>query len=328
MEKKRRDFINCELINLLKEEKGFKDIIAFSSLSENEFDYEYSEYKLHPKYGKGSILYTKIDGVSIHASNIELERDLVFYDEYQEDVLQMSYLIDGEKIISLRGNTDILNESQECYTSRIEQFKGYVRLTGGKPFREIRITIPITYLKKRGITDISVFNSFTDTNIIQPIANNILSILMSMQETEMNGISRRLYLESKVIELLAIQIERYKNGVVAKVGTSQDKILKKLYAAKQLMEENIDKNYSIKEMSRVLALNEYVFKKEFKRVFGCAINEYYTKEKMNKASDLLIATQLPIYEIAEKIGYKNATHFSAAFKRFYKKTPKKYRSSL
>ena len=51
MEKKRRDFINCELINLLKEEKGFKDIIAFSSLSENEFDYEYSKnIIIHPNF--------------------------------------------------------------------------------------------------------------------------------------------------------------------------------------------------------------------------------------------------------------------------------------
>lgn len=328
MEKKRRDFINCELINLLKEKKGFKDIIAYSSLSENEFDYQYSEYKLHARFGKGTILYTKIDGVSVHASNIELDRDLVLYDEYQEDVLQMSFLIDGEKIVSLRGNNDVLNESQECYTSRIKEFKGYVRLTGGKPFREIRVSIPISYLKNRGITDVTVFSSFNDANIIQPISNDILSILMSIQETKMKGVSRRLYLESKILELLALQIELYKKGLVAKVGTNQDKILKKLYAAKQLMDENIDKNYSIKEMSRVLALNEYIFKKEFKRIFGCAINEYYTREKMNKASDLLIATQLPIYEIAEKIGYKNATHFSAAFKRFYNKTPKKYRSSL
>ncbi|WP_236959924.1 helix-turn-helix transcriptional regulator [Joostella atrarenae] len=308
--------------------KNFREVIASCVLSENNSGSLYTKYQVTPKYGKGSILSTQIAEVTIDVCNLELSRDLVFYDEYQEDVLQMSFLIDGEKIVSLRGNNDVLNESQECYTSRIKEFKGYVRLTGGKPFREIRVSIPISYLKNRGITDVTVFSSFNDANIIQPISNDILSILMSIQETKMKGVSRRLYLESKILELLALQIELYKKGLVAKVGTNQDKILKKLYAAKQLMDENIDKNYSIKEMSRVLALNEYIFKKEFKRIFGCAINEYYTREKMNKASDLLIATQLPIYEIAEKIGYKNATHFSAAFKRFYNKTPKKYRSSL
>ena len=41
-----------------------------------------------------------------------------------------------------------------------------------------------------------------------------------------------------------------------------------------------------------------------------------------RAKYLLENTELPIYEIAESVGYKNATHFSAAFKRFYNETPK------
>ena len=49
---------------------------------------------------------------------------------------------------------------------------------------------------------------------------------------------------------------------------------------------------------------------------------------MKKAKELLKMTQLPIYEIAEEVGYKNATHFSAAFKRSYKESPKEYRNKL
>lgn len=39
-------------------------------------------------------------------------------------------------------------------------------------------------------------------------------------------------------------------------------------------------------------------------------------------------TDLPIYEIAEQIGYKNATHFSAAFKRQEGTTPKKFKTNI
>ncbi len=49
---------------------------------------------------------------------------------------------------------------------------------------------------------------------------------------------------------------------------------------------------------------------------------------MDRAKDLLRSTQLPIYQIADEIGYKNATHFSAAFKRCFGMTPKNFRNVL
>lgn len=49
---------------------------------------------------------------------------------------------------------------------------------------------------------------------------------------------------------------------------------------------------------------------------------------MTKAKDLLRGTQMPIYQIAEDVGYKNATHFSAAFKKYYGELPKQYRNFL
>ncbi|MCX2679550.1 AraC family transcriptional regulator [Galbibacter sp. EGI 63066] len=328
MDKKRRDFINCELINLAKYKQDFKDAIAFEVKSVDGSGVQYSEYQLDPKYGKGTIHYTEFDEVAVYTCNIELKRDLVFYDEVCCDLVQMSFMIDGEKIISLNGMNDVLNENQECYAVKSSVFKGYTRLTGEKPFREILVFLPFSYLKRRGFEDLSPFKSFTDKHLVQSMSNDILSILMSIQETKLTGMCKRLFVEAKILELLALQITNYKNGNLHKIGSTQDKILKKLYMAKQLMADNLNGNYSIKELSRELALNEYILKKEFKRVFGCSINEFYSTEKMNKAGELLKGTQLPIYEIAEEIGYKNATHFSAAFKRFYGKTPKKYRTAL
>ena len=44
-----------------------------------------------------------------------------------------------------------------------------------------------------------------------------------------------------------------------------------------------------------------------------------------KAKKLLEYSQKPIYEISEIVGYKNATHFTAAFKKQEGTTPKKFR---
>jgi len=49
---------------------------------------------------------------------------------------------------------------------------------------------------------------------------------------------------------------------------------------------------------------------------------------LSKAKNLLKNLQLPIYQIAEDVGYKNATHFSAAFKKQFGHTPKYFRSAI
>jgi two-component system response regulator YesN len=45
---------------------------------------------------------------------------------------------------------------------------------------------------------------------------------------------------------------------------------------------------------------------------------------MNKAMDLLKSGELPIGEIAEKVGFPNSKYFSTAFKKFFGESPKYY----
>ncbi|WP_417359239.1 helix-turn-helix domain-containing protein [Galbibacter sp.] len=327
MDKKRRDFINCEIINLSKLKENFLNSIAnpCDSRSNSEF---FSEYIIKKQFGKGRISLFNYQGLELQFSQFELLRDLVCYIEQEQQFLELSFMIEGEKIISMRGSADIIHESQEAYTVQNTQFKGYVRISGSRPFREFRIRLSKSYLQSRGCYPLPIFKSFNHSGVIHTISNEILEVLMSFELSSLSKLSGRLYAEAKIMELLALEVGIYEKGKVVVKGNSQDKLLKKLYNVRQLMLSNLDRNLSIREISREMAINEYLLKKEFKRVFGYSINEFYAKEKMSKAKELLKSTQLPIYEIAGEIGYKNATHFSAAFKRFYGDTPKNFRSAV
>lgn len=81
-------------------------------------------------------------------------------------------------------------------------------------------------------------------------------------------------------------------------------------------------------MSKEVGMNKTLLNREFLRVFGQTVHEYSINKKIEKAKLLLVNTDLPIYEIAEQIGYKNATHFSAAFKRQEGTTPKKFKTNI
>src|SRR5690554_6939474 len=112
MEKKRRAFINCELLNLTKLNESFLDSIAKPCESRCHSEY-FSEYIVKKQFGKGRISLFKHQGMAIQFSQYELIRDLVCYMEEVHEFLELSFLIEGEKIISMRGSSDVIHESQE-----------------------------------------------------------------------------------------------------------------------------------------------------------------------------------------------------------------------
>lgn len=66
----------------------------------------------------------------------------------------------------------------------------------------------------------------------------------------------------------------------------------------------------------------------FNEQFGQNFIDYLTNLRIQKAKELLKNSDLRVYEIAEKIGYRDAYYFSAAFKKVVGVNPTEYRESL
>ncbi|MNC84149.1 DNA-binding transcriptional regulator AraC [compost metagenome] len=49
---------------------------------------------------------------------------------------------------------------------------------------------------------------------------------------------------------------------------------------------------------------------------------------MNHAQRLLLQSNLMVYEIADRVGYNNARHFSDMFKKQFGKLPQEYKQSV
>lgn len=329
MDKKRRDFSNCEIVDLIRVNCNFTELVAVKTDHTKDEGLTFMEYLILPKYGQGIITTFEFEEVTITISRYKLSRDLIIYNKGYKNVVQLSFLLEGEKIISLKEfEKDILLENQESFLADITSFNGYSRISGNKIFKEFKIRMSRAFLYKHGFTKEHSFKELSAKDLIVPVTNDLLSVLNDLEEKGLKGITRKIYLEAKVLELLALQLENYKNVERNGALFKKDKTIKKLYEIKQILKENLYRSYSIKELSREVALNENILKSEFKRVFSCSIKEYEINEKMGRAKELLYNSQFPIYQVAEEIGYKNATHFSAAFKKYFGKTPKKFRSSL
>lgn len=329
MDKKRRDFVNCEFVELTETAIDLNQLIAIQTCCMDDGSVQYTKHHILPKYGAGCIINFQFSEIKLSISRFKLNKDLIINYDCNADFTQLSFLLEGEKIISLNEDrNEILLESQESYMANINQLKGSVRISSTKNFKEIKIRLSKNFLLKHGFPSDFDFKKISEKNLILPITNDLFTILTNLEESSLKGISRKIFMEAKVLELLAIQIENYTNDELSKKSTNSSNTIKKLYKIRQILKDNLNKNYSIKHLSKEVGINENILKKEFLRLFGCSMNNYCKTEKMNKAKDLLRGTQLPIYQIAEDTGYKNATHFSAAFKKYFEETPKQFRNFL
>ncbi|MGG6312979.1 response regulator transcription factor [Paenibacillus macerans] len=82
---------------------------------------------------------------------------------------------------------------------------------------------------------------------------------------------------------------------------------------------------SLDEVATHLHLNPSYFSRLFKKETGTTLIEYITRQKMERAKELLDGTKLNAREIGEMLGYENQSYFIKTFKGYAGVTPAEYR---
>jgi len=148
-------------------------------------------------------------------------------------------------------------------------------------------------------------------NRIQLISAQILEL------HKQDGYLIQLRMQSLLIDAIVHQIE----GLF--VENDQQEIIvnkshyDKIMLAKQLIEKDFTKNYTIPELSKLVGTNEQYLKKYFKQYFGKTVMHYITDQKMNHAKDLIMTGEYRVSDVARLTGYKHSTHFTTAFKKYF-----------
>ncbi len=93
------------------------------------------------------------------------------------------------------------------------------------------------------------------------------------------------------------------------------------------IEENYDKELSIRDLAEAAGLSEYYFSRKFKKQTGFTVHEYIIKTRVNSAKMLLKSTKLSLREIAYQCGFSNESRFSNTFKKIAGMTPGNFRST-
>lgn len=91
------------------------------------------------------------------------------------------------------------------------------------------------------------------------------------------------------------------------------------------IEERYNTLQSLEEIADEAGLSKYYFTRAFKSATGSTPMEYLTKIRMDQAVRLLRETELTLEEIAQQVGYANASYFIKVFRRWIGFSPGEFR---
>lgn len=156
-----------------------------------------------------------------------------------------------------------------------------------------------------------------------PITPEMHSVIQQIINCNLKDTFRVLFIESKVLELLMLQMEQIQSykTTFKKDEKINSSMIDKMYYAKELITQKIDNPLSLSELSTILSTNECTLKKSFKATFGTTVFGYLKELKMKKAETMLLEHNFTVSEVADSIGYKNPQHFSTAFKKHFGYVP-------
>jgi AraC family transcriptional activator of pyochelin receptor len=149
-------------------------------------------------------------------------------------------------------------------------------------------------------------------------------ILNDIIACKYEGIMKKIFLESKVLELMTNVISYNNIPKDEKIKLAHADI-EKLFFVRSLLIEDFSNPKTIKELASLSGLNEFKLKLGFKQLFNDTIFNFMNHARLEHSKSLLQNTELSVYEISTKIGYKNPQHFSSAFKLKFGYSPNQLR---
>ena len=96
---------------------------------------------------------------------------------------------------------------------------------------------------------------------------------------------------------------------------------------KSIIKNNIYSNLSIKDFAVLCNMSLSSFKRKFTKVYSESPNKYIKRMKLEKASKLLLNTDLLISEIAYDCSFDTISSFNRSFKLHFNISPTKFRLS-
>ncbi len=155
-------------------------------------------------------------------------------------------------------------------------------------------------------------------------------ILNDMMNCRYREHLKRIYLEGKILELVAVYLDEavFEDGTRTSAGKVSAYDREALYKARKILDENLAAPPTLGKLAKLICLNEYKLKIGFKELFGLPVHAYIIDKRLELARLLIEDQKLRVTEAALLVGYNDLSYFAEKFRGKYGVNPSQYSKKL
>jgi AraC-like DNA-binding protein len=102
--------------------------------------------------------------------------------------------------------------------------------------------------------------------------------------------------------------------------------LSRLRRVTEYIETHLDQALPLAQLGAVVYMSPFHFARLFQRRTGLPPHRFVVRARIERATRLLVASEMSIARISETVGFRTPSHFSTVFRRVMGITPRAYRS--
>ena len=95
--------------------------------------------------------------------------------------------------------------------------------------------------------------------------------------------------------------------------------------ATAIVEAEFSHSLSTEDLARRVACSPRQLRRAFAEITGTTVRTFVTDVRLSNAKQLLATTDMPVKEIARRVGYSRANAFTKAFRRLHGESPSDFR---
>lgn len=110
--------------------------------------------------------------------------------------------------------------------------------------------------------------------------------------------------------------------------TASSVIPQKVRLIRDYIDAHYAENINNQSLAAMAGYHEFYLNRIFQACIGASLHEYLLKIRLDRASYLILNTDLPLKAIPDQVGFHSYPHFSSYFKQRFGYSPGEYRKNL
>ena len=160
------------------------------------------------------------------------------------------------------------------------------------------------------------------TSFYPKVTSQMRSLAHQMWHAPYRGAAKRMYLQAKAFELLALHLDLISGYSQESISGLKPDTLDRIHHAQEILTTHLENPPSLLALAQQVGVSDRTLRRGCRELFGTTVIGYLTRQRMQRAKQLLQEGQWTVTEVARIVGYGHLGHFAAAFKRQFGITPK------